>query len=71
MSLKETSLLLLVGALMGASFLFVRVAAPAFGPAFLIDLRVLLSAGVLTLWAVSSRHPLCQTGGCRYSLRVS
>jgi len=36
--------LLLLAALWGASFMFMRVAAPAFGPVLLIELRVLLAA---------------------------
>jgi drug/metabolite transporter (DMT)-like permease len=59
------SLLILVSALMGASFLFIRVAAPTFGPVWLIDLRVLLSAGALALWAVSSGQALKFHGSWR------
>lgn len=36
--------LLLLAALWGASFLFMRVAVPAFGPAVLVELRVLIAA---------------------------
>ncbi len=46
--------LLLLGAIWGASFMFMRVAAPAFGPLALVELRLALGALVLLpfLWAV-------------------
>lgn len=43
--------LLSLAAIWGASFLFMRVAVPALGPAWLIEARVLL--GALLLWAVA------------------
>ncbi len=46
--------LVLLGAIWGASFMFMRVAAPAFGPLALVELRLALGALVLLpfLWAV-------------------
>jgi drug/metabolite transporter (DMT)-like permease len=43
--------LLLLAAIWGASFLFMRIAVPVLGPAWLIEARVLLAA--LLLWAVA------------------
>lgn len=53
MKLRDITDLILLGALWGASFLFMRVAAPAFGPVALIALRVGLAAVLLlpiALW---------------------
>lgn len=50
----------LLGAIWGASFLFMRVAAPEFGPAALVELRLALGAIVLApfLWRERARFPL-------------
>lgn len=58
MNLKTISLLLLVAALMAAAFLFMRLAGPALGPLFLIEVRVTFAAVVLMLWAFFSRQQL-------------
>jgi len=42
--------LLLLAALWGGSFLFMRIAAPELGPIWLIELRVLLSGLTLLPW---------------------
>jgi drug/metabolite transporter (DMT)-like permease len=49
--------LVLLGAIWGASFMFMRVAAPAFGPLALVELRLALGAVVLLpfLWAVRAQ----------------
>jgi len=47
-----------LGALWGASFLFIRVAVPALGPFVLVGLRVSLAALVLALFAAASRRAL-------------
>ncbi|MGL6291433.1 MAG: DMT family transporter [Silanimonas sp.] len=49
--------LVLLGAIWGASFMFMRVAAPAFGPLALVELRLALGALVLMpfLWAARSQ----------------
>jgi len=44
---RDASELLILAALWGASFLFMRVAAPVFGPVALIELRVGLAAALL------------------------
>ncbi len=51
--MSTTSLfrLLLLAAIWGASFLFMRIAVPVLGPAWLIEVRVLLAA--LLLWGVA------------------
>jgi drug/metabolite transporter (DMT)-like permease len=47
MSLRDTLNLIALGALWGASFLFIRVAAPEFGPIALMEVRVVLACAVL------------------------
>jgi drug/metabolite transporter (DMT)-like permease len=44
---RDLSDLVLLAALWGASFLFTRIAAPAFGPLALAELRVAIAAGIL------------------------
>ncbi|WP_044642766.1 DMT family transporter [Risungbinella massiliensis] len=51
MKKKHFLLLMLLAILWGASFLWIRVAAPSFGPFVLMDLRVLVAAGVLGIYA--------------------
>jgi drug/metabolite transporter (DMT)-like permease len=53
MEARDLGALLLLGALWGASFLFIEVAVPVLGPVLLVDLRVLLAAGALVLCAVA------------------
>ena len=53
MEARDLGALLLLGALWGASFLFIEIAVPALGPVLLVDLRVLLAAGALVLCAVA------------------
>jgi drug/metabolite transporter (DMT)-like permease len=48
---RDLGALVLLGALWGASFLFIRVAVPALGPFALMELRVGLAAAALTLCA--------------------
>ena len=52
--------LLALGAVWGGSFLFMRVAAPEFGPYALVELRLALGALVLLpfLWLARARFPL-------------
>jgi drug/metabolite transporter (DMT)-like permease len=52
MGARDLAMLLLLGALWGASFLFIEVAVPALGPVLLVDLRVLLAATALALSTV-------------------
>jgi drug/metabolite transporter (DMT)-like permease len=46
--------LIVLGALWGGSFLFIRVAVPALGPFFLVELRVGLAAAALFLYALAA-----------------
>jgi drug/metabolite transporter (DMT)-like permease len=46
--------LVLLGALWGGSFLFIRVAVPALGPFLLVELRVGLAAAALLLYALAA-----------------
>ena len=50
---KDLGALMLLGALWGGSFLFIRVAVPALGPFVLMELRVGLAVLALTLYAVA------------------
>jgi drug/metabolite transporter (DMT)-like permease len=56
MKTRELGDLVLLGALWGASFLFMRVATPAFGPVALIALRVGLAAAILVPLALAAGH---------------
>ena len=47
MSVRDTIELILLSAVWGSSFLFLRVAAPEFGPVFLVEMRVLTALIVL------------------------
>jgi drug/metabolite transporter (DMT)-like permease len=54
MDVKSALRLIVLSAIWGASFLFMRVGAPVFGPALLIELRLLVAAlflGAVALWA--------------------
>jgi len=56
MKAKDVVMLLILSALWGGSFLFMRIGAPVLGPLVLIELRVLLAAITLMLFALVSRH---------------
>jgi drug/metabolite transporter (DMT)-like permease len=58
MQSKDIGTLILLSALWGASFLFVRIAAPVLGPFITIALRVIVAAAALLLYAVLMRRPL-------------
>jgi len=47
---------LLLAAIWGASYLFIRVAAPVLGPAVLIEARVLIAGSALVLYAAAIRR---------------
>src|SRR4028119_1299064 len=55
---KDFAALISLGALWGASFLFIRVAVPALGPFVLVGLRVGLATLVLVLVAAATRRTL-------------
>src|ERR687889_840018 len=50
---KDFAGLIVLGAVWGAAFLFIRVAVPALGPFLLVELRVGLAAAVLALYALA------------------
>lgn len=52
MKTKESLLLILLAALWGGSFIFIRIASPVMGPFALMDLRVLLAGIALLLYAI-------------------
>lgn len=69
MSYVSLAQLVLLAAIWGASFPFMRVAVPSLGPAWLIEARVLL--GALLLWAVTRalrRHAAPQPARVRPAL---
>jgi len=47
---RDGSDLVLLGALWGAAFLFIRIAVPEFGPIALVEVRVLIAAALLLAW---------------------
>lgn len=51
MKISEFAALLLLGALWGASFLFIRIASPVLGPFALMDFRVLIAGFFLLIYA--------------------
>src|SRR5690348_6384153 len=56
MGKRDLGVLFLLGAMWGASYLFIRIAAPVLGPVVLMDARVLLASGALTLNALVARR---------------
>ncbi|BDP41294.1 membrane protein [Deinococcus aetherius] len=55
MSPRDLTALLVLSALWGGSFLFMRIAAPVLGPVVLIELRVLIAGLALLTFAVATR----------------
>ena len=53
MTLRQLAMLLVLAALWGASFLFMRVAVPAFGPVALADVRVAIAGAALLVYALA------------------
>ncbi|PFH82428.1 DMT family transporter [Bacillus sp. AFS088145] len=58
MKLKDGIALLSLAALWGASFLFIRIASPVFGPILTIQGRVIIAAFVLMLYLVITKKSL-------------
>jgi drug/metabolite transporter (DMT)-like permease len=50
---RDLGALILLGVLWGASFLFIRVAVPVFGPFALVELRVALAVVALLVYGVA------------------
>ena len=57
--------LLLLGALWGAAFLFIRIAVPHFGPIALVEVRVVIAASLLLLLVLAKRYGSHFTGRWR------
>ena len=55
MSPLDLFLLVVLGAIWGASFLFIRIGAPALGPVPLVELRLVLAAAALLAYAAVRR----------------
>ena len=51
--LRDLGALIMLAALWGGSFLFMRIAAPALGPVVLAEARVLIAGGALLLYAAA------------------
>ena len=58
MTAASLARLLILSAIWGASFLFIRVGSPALGPVALMEARVLLAALFLAAVALLLRRPL-------------
>ena len=50
---RDTLDLVLLGALWGAAFLFIRIAVPEFGPIALVEVRVAIAAALLLVWVAA------------------
>jgi len=70
MSLSNIARLLLLAAIWGASFLFIRIAVPVFGPAYLMNGRVLFAAMFLLGVAVLVKKPLLFIEHWRHYLKL-
>ncbi len=70
MGARDGGALVALAALWGASFLFIRVAAPALGPLLLMDLRFLGSVAALLLYAALTRTAIVGQGGWRAYLAL-
>ena len=58
MNAKQIGALLLLSALWGGSFLFIRIAAPVLGPVLLIELRVLIAGAALLIYMLFTRSTM-------------
>jgi drug/metabolite transporter (DMT)-like permease len=56
MTLRDFVLFILLAAIWGASYLFVRIAAPVLGAFLLVDLRVLIAGVALLIYALCTRQ---------------
>jgi len=55
---SDLARLVLLSALWGGSFIFIRIAAPALGPILLVTIRVLVAGAVLALYAIVTKRSL-------------
>lgn len=58
MNTRDLLKLLLLATIWGASFLLIRIAAPALGPVGLVTARMLIAGGALVLFALATRRTL-------------
>jgi drug/metabolite transporter (DMT)-like permease len=58
MNTRDLIKLLLLATIWGASFLLIRIAAPALGPVGLVTARMLIAGGALVLFALATQRPL-------------
>ncbi len=58
MRLADTVRLLLLAAFWGGSFLFIRIAVPSIGPAWVVESRVAIATGALFVYAALFRKPM-------------
>jgi drug/metabolite transporter (DMT)-like permease len=56
MKLRDVGLLFLLGSLWGASFILIRIAAPALGAVVLVALRTLVGGSALLLYAIAAQR---------------
>jgi drug/metabolite transporter (DMT)-like permease len=70
MNAKQIGALLLLSALWGGSFLFIRIAAPVLGPVLLIELRVLIAGVALLLYMLVTRSSLDLRGRWKHYLVI-
>ncbi|MCA1666696.1 MAG: DMT family transporter, partial [Thermomicrobia bacterium] len=69
MRIKDVAMLLLLAALWGGSFLFMRIAAPVLGPVVLAELRVGIAGIALLVYAAAIRSlPAFRAQGAKYLL---
>lgn len=52
MNLKQLVILVILSALWGASFIFIKISSPVLGPFFLMDIRILLAGTVLLIYSI-------------------
>jgi len=67
MRIKELGALLVLAALWGGSFVFIRIAVPVLGPILLMELRVMIAGSALLLYAAARRSlPDLRVGWWKY-----
>ena len=58
MKVRDGTVMLLLAAIWGTSFLLIRIAAPVLGPIVLVTARMLIAGSVLLLYAAVMRRPM-------------
>jgi drug/metabolite transporter (DMT)-like permease len=71
MTVRDSTRLILLAAIWGASFLFTRITAPLLGPVLTAELRTLIAGVALALWfAATGFNPEWRRGGRQYVIVV-